>query len=96
MTIHKPIFTTQKPDNYLNELGQIVQTLEKLDIPMPDDTQNFLTCAFNELYNMCYEHEKGYEIPQDFLDIVKQIEETLGTEIIPPRITVKTVPINRP
>ena len=67
----KPLFTSSTGDMFIDELNKIIQVLERLNIPMPEDSQDFLTLAFNDLFKKKFPHEKPHK--QISIDLVNEI-----------------------
>ncbi len=73
----KPLFISTTADMFIDELSQIIQILEKLDIPMPEDSQDFLTLAFNDLFKKKFPQTDPHK--QISIDMVNQIRDHVGT-----------------
>ena len=80
----KPLFISSTADMFIDELTQIIQVLEKLNIPMPEDSQDFLTLAFNDLFKKKFPQEGSHK--QISIDLVNQIRDHISG-VSPPEPT---------
>lgn len=67
----KPLFTSEKTIMFIDELNKIIKVLEQLDIPMPEDSQDFLTHALNDLFKKDFTQKENPK--QISVNLVNQI-----------------------